>query len=1327
MAEQSSTAAGLSSPAADSAILTETLTTSDDKHPPHDDEGMSDSLRAIASTSQEPQSSARNMSLSTKIKYPAAGVSSDPNQGLVPNPPEETASQITSRSASIASLGNSLIAAILSEDEENVKGCLHKGANVNMDVGFGFGTTLHLACRFATYEVVKILLDAKASIKSRDARENTALMLACRSKETGTEGLVQRFLDHDKHSFDREKDSTDHHKDPADHDGDLAVNFANNHKSTALTIACQWSSSVVVEKLLAGGADIDVADSDGDTPLILAARYGDKEMMSHIISYHYKKHPKDPSRFYEANGSGENAFYSAMLNKDAKRRASILRLLSDKIPSNSDELGDDWKQTLLYAASEMGDEYAVHLLVDKEHASIVAQDYRGYTALHLACLNGHAGIAKKFLKLRKGMEVAQDPLDRSPWYMFVQFYIRSWDPSQASNSDEIKKFASIISDYVRLEEMIYAMVLVSRLEMLHQLVELMSPDALDHKLYELMWSQQGRSEHQSRINQELKDQYLKDQYLKDQYLKDNLYWLKPETPLQWCTYFGKTSLVWSLLRNPISSNPLDDMEKARRIYDYISVPEQTRPDWLDEIWWNRMHNDGSVMLYPPESYPRRPKILQQTTSGRDERSLELEKILEYEQIREMLYDPPSVANIPDTTYRIPSLEKAHDEQEARESTAIILDFYEYDKGMELLRRSRAVHDVIYASANEAAGGPEKIMNRARKAASEMEYRLDKLLMRWIHLPANKMMWMEDLAMRVYKDKSRSQQDWFSLKNFLWSSWHQPMMGTSGTTRVNAMCLKAGVPGRLRASTATKTAVDSKGTSKNKSANTTLNTDSGKLPYVTLAYCERKSFGETTEHETPSRDNNARETGGTNAATRHSNDIEPRSEVNDEERRNRKSSNRVNPPEPSMSQAAMSLDEFYYNFGDIDRRNENQVITRCFLHDKQQEGKTPRNRQIRNGDGVPDNYKKWPYLVVGQLWLCIIDEDTVVTSTHSGDGVRDYILETMFQQMREAKLNNPAPAQPLSVKNMSQLLIEFCVDFIEDLTWNRLFRENNDWQDTSAASKSVLMLFGERLNQVAASRKSLFDDFKQRMADEQKINDSKVGSLLPQAIDRLRGIDKRTQPTKHETHESALQNDAAHSRAIQTTAELLDEVKDILEELTILKGLVKQQQNVWERFVDKDLRSSNSRGPGAVYEKVTEMIDTSHSIHQAVNDLMNLELAEESRKQTREAASQGKTLMAFTIVTVIFTPLSFLTSLFALNIVDFQHSADGQLEYEPGWIYPILFCVAAGVIGPLMLYAAHDGLRRVILQVAQKIGTSYENLMLKIAFARKSKSDLEKGL
>ncbi|KAL3477275.1 hypothetical protein BJX99DRAFT_226321 [Aspergillus californicus] len=59
-------------------------------------------------------------------------------------------------------------------------------------------------------------------------------------------------------------------------------------------------------------------------------------------------------------------------------------------------------------------------------------------------------------------------------------------------------------------------------------------------------------------------------------------------------------------------------------------------------------------------------------------------------------------------------------------------------------------------------------------------------------------------------------------------------------------------------------------------------------------------------------------------------------------------------------------------------------------------------------------------------------------------------------------------------------------------------------------------------------------------------------------------------------------------------------------------------------------------------------------------------------QNTESAKQGQAIMTFTIITIIFAPLSFLTSFFALEIVEFP-------KLTVGFVLKIMFPVTAGVV------------------------------------------------
>ncbi|KAM0817358.1 hypothetical protein AB5N19_03163 [Seiridium cardinale] len=336
---------------------------------------------------------------------------------------------------------------------------------------------------------------------------------------------------------------------------------------------------------------------------------------------------------------------------------------------------------------------------------------------------------------------------------------------------------------------------------------------------------------------------------------------------------------------------------------------------------------------------------------------------------------------------------------------------------------------------------------------------------------------------------------------------------------------------------------------------------------------------------------------------------------------------------------------------------------------------------------------------------------------------------MFRHLREAKTKKTGQPPPSSVNDMSRFLVTFCVDFINSLKWEDLSPHEEDsslfekdaWEE-GAWSKPVQSIYADRINGKklvqAADEKNLFEKFKKKMNRKKDENDKiekgrnemrRNAKGKPMQDDKESNPDKRVVVNEHDDlrsdqskqaggkagkklravvdqkqgHNKARKQKKENWESISEAADLLDEVKDILDELTILKALVTQQHSVWEELVGKPSESDNARGPNYTLRDIKEMINMADRIQDSVNDILGLEQNGINIDQAKESAKQGTILMAFTIVT---TPLSFLTSLFALNVTVFQHNNTGEIEYEPGWIFPIMFCVSTAVIGLLMIYA-----------------------------------------
>ncbi|KAJ0115642.1 uncharacterized protein J7T55_010465 [Diaporthe amygdali] len=199
--------------------------------------------------------------------------------------------------------------------------------------------------------------------------------------------------------------------------------------------------------------------------------------------------------------------------------------------------------------------------------------------------------------------------------------------------------------------------------------------------------------------------------------------------------------------------------------------------------------------------------------------------------------------------------------------------------------------------------------------------------------------------------------------------------------------------------------------------------------------------------------------------------------------------------------------------------------------------------------------------------------------------------------------------------------------------------------------------------------------------------------------------------------------------ITTEIDLLVEIEDIQDELHILKVVLRDQKRTM-RQLDEILLQGRKK-PGAVThegEEINSMINIScienhmsrigemeklaEKAHKSLYHLIDLKqkqanfseaisarmLARETAKNTQlqikqndeiskqaeETARQGKTLMVFTVVTIIFLPLSFMAAFFAINIDIFPINEDGKLEF--GYILKYMLSISLTLAIPFVLLA-----------------------------------------
>ncbi|KAH7093422.1 hypothetical protein FB567DRAFT_174060 [Paraphoma chrysanthemicola] len=164
--------------------------------------------------------------------------------------------------------------------------------------------------------------------------------------------------------------------------------------------------------------------------------------------------------------------------------------------------------------------------------------------------------------------------------------------------------------------------------------------------------------------------------------------------------------------------------------------------------------------------------------------------------------------------------------------------------------------------------------------------------------------------------------------------------------------------------------------------------------------------------------------------------------------------------------------------------------------------------------------------------------------------------------------------------------------------------------------------------------------------------------------------------------------------IENEIKLLQEIKDIRDELNMLSRVMSDQIDVIAKLSQWASSPHDKFDYGwdvdARRVQIKRMDEDAERVEKSLNHLLdfkqkqiNIQEAQQSRKQAEETALQGKFIFVFTIVTVIFTPLSFLAALFAIQIKEFPHDDKG-LNLDGSWVGKYMAAGEFTMIGAMCL-------------------------------------------
>ncbi|XMA07793.1 hypothetical protein WAI453_000584 [Rhynchosporium graminicola] len=438
-------------------------------------------------------------------------------------------------------------------------------------------------------------------------------------------------------------------------------------------------------------------------------------------------------------------------------------------------------------------------------------------------------------------------------------------------------------------------------------------------------------------------------------------------------------------------------------------------------------------------------------------------------------------------------------------------------------------------------------------------------------------------------------------------------------------------------------------------------------------------------------------------------------------------------------ARRTLDQSYYwKLQNTDGRDEDQVVYR----------ETKRGRNISRTSRI---------IMVDQLWLYILDDNTIISSfprrwgrnkpdwsgVHKGIRARlDHLREGEIQSVYDMALliinqcstvffdrTKPVDERPEILDIFSNALSHVsgmkCISF--ESFWrqlNKLSSSDHHQAEFEATARKYLNInpdgellrethdiieelrmmshiFTEQLHvlgQFTTHLKNLKEKEEKKKTTEMKMLD--VMEMMRQMFEeRFRvGNNKDAVPSTTAANGMATQLNGSSPATVAALDPIMSN-----EQAAGTKLHNPDRLNTADGAADSSCQSSDSFDKSSVPESTIQLAqDVSHEISSRLAELQKLEHstvyvseqlkdllglkqqqasiieAKYALKRADESVTQGRSIMLFTIVTIVFLPLSFMSSVFGMNAKDFADK-DGNPNMSLSHIFKLLFPISLGVI------------------------------------------------
>ncbi|KAL9098317.1 MAG: hypothetical protein Q9163_006008 [Psora crenata] len=303
------------------------------------------------------------------------------------------------------------------------------------------------------------------------------------------------------------------------------------------------------------------------------------------------------------------------------------------------------------------------------------------------------------------------------------------------------------------------------------------------------------------------------------------------------------------------------------------------------------------------------------------------------------------------------------------------------------------------------------------------------------------------------------------------------------------------------------------------------------------------------------------------------------------------------------------------------------------------------------------------LMVDQLWLWIVDNETVVTffpgrenDDHQGYSPSSDVRSLIYQDINgdyASQCHDPFDFAALAVLHAVKALLGHDSDRDATLQVFRIFEE-------------YIGILSERQNRS-------FKEFRDN-----------------QGFENAKDIETETHVDNREDLNALL------------------ELRDLEDELTTIEKIIKEQKacigDMMVQFHDLNIKHAKGlKGIEYLHDinhflgehkaQTDSMLKSARAAKQAYKELLDMKQkqanvieAHLAREQTKVAADQSRTVMIFTIFTIIFLPLSFFASVFGINAKEWSGPQSNLLPLHRIFTYMLTISVAVIIVALLAAFS-----------------------------------------